>query len=89
MKSTIRVHRNDVAKQGKSQAKIRAKNTIEQSVVLIFRGEAGKMAAEVEVPKSVHAAMLRDAKAKGISLLKWVENAVRIICSKELVGGAH
>ena len=64
-------------------------------IVLKFTNEDGKSAVECEVAKSFHAAIIRAAKAKGITLQKWIENAVRAKCARlhspqgEAIGGAR
>jgi hypothetical protein len=48
-----------------------------QTVRILLHEPDGEVFADFEIPKAFHAAMLRDAKAKGIGLRQWIENAVR------------
>lgn len=77
MKNTIRVRKDAATKAASVQTKTsRRANSGAENVRILFREPNGKVFADFEIPKTFHAAMLRDAKAKGIGLQQWIENAV-------------
>lgn len=76
---------NDSARSTASQVKTPApKSTAQNVTIVVTKEETGKLAAKFEVPKFFHDAMLRSAKAKGISPQEWVEEAVRKQMDKPL-----
>jgi hypothetical protein len=78
MKNTVRATRNGVTKPVPVQTKTaRAEKPTAPNVRIVIKDEAGKDFADFEIHPAFYAAMQRDAKAKGISLMQWMETAVR------------
>ena len=73
---TNQVRQNCSAARPPSQAKTN-RNHKPENVRIVINDESGKPFADFEIPKAFHAAMQRDAQAKSISMMQWVENAVR------------
>lgn len=76
MKSKIKVRQNRSAARPSPQAKTN-RNHKPENVRIVINDESGKPFADFEIPKAFHAAMQRDAQAKSISMIQWIENAVR------------
>ena len=76
MKSTIKVRQHRSAARPLPQAKT-SRNHKPENVRIVINDEDGKPFADFEIPKEFHAAMQRDAQAKGISMMQWIEDATR------------
>src|ERR1035437_8681028 len=74
IKNQVRQHRS--AARPSPQAKT-SRNHKPQNVRIVINNEDGKVFAEFEIPKVMHAAMQRAAQSAGISLWEWMQSAVR------------
>jgi hypothetical protein len=81
MKSTNRIHRNSATKSAPSQAKITSEHKPD-SIAIVINDEDGKPFADFEIPTALHSAMVMDAYAQKITVLQWIENAVRYKISR-------